>query len=57
MGKLFKLQILGLKGNPLSSDILTLYSEVNGTEKILSFLLDNLPSKFHPHLLLIVIRD
>ena len=48
MGKLFKLQILGLKGNPLSSDILTLYSEVNGTEKILSLLLDNLPSKLPP---------
>ena len=45
MGKLFKLQILGLKGNPLPADIMTLYSEVNGTDKILSFLLDNLPSK------------
>ena len=45
VGKLFKLQILGLKGNPLSSDILQLYNEVNGTDKILSFLLDNLQSK------------
>lgn len=45
MGKLFKLQILGLKGNPLSTDIMTLFSEVNGTDKILSYLLDNLPSK------------
>lgn len=45
MGKLFKLQILRLKGNPLSADILSLCSEVNGTEKILSYLLDNLPSK------------
>jgi len=42
MGKLFKLQILGLKGNPLSSDIMQLHSEVNGTDKILSYLLDNL---------------
>lgn len=45
MGKLFKLQILGLKGNPLASDVMTLHSEVNGTDKILSYLLDNLPSK------------
>lgn len=57
MGKLFKLQILGLKGNPLSSDILTLYSEVNGTEKILSFLLDNLPSKFQSHFFLIIVHN
>lgn len=47
MGKLFKLQILRLKGNPLSQDILTLCSEVNGTDKVLSYLLDNLPSKSH----------
>ena len=45
VGKLFKLQILGLKGNPLPSDIMTLHSEVNGCDKILSYLLDNLPSK------------
>lgn len=45
MGKLFKLQILGLKGNPLPTDIMTLFSEVNGTDKILSYLLDNLPSE------------
>ena len=51
MGKLFKLQILGLKGNPLSTDIMTLFSEVNGTDKILSYLLDNLPSKSHAYLL------
>ena len=47
MGKLFKLQILGLKGNPLSSDIMQLHSEVNGTDKILSYLLDNLQSESH----------
>ena len=51
VGKLFQLQILGLKGNPLSSDILALYSEVNGTDKILSYLLDNLPSESPVHLL------
>ena len=51
MGKLFKLQILGLKGNPLPTDIMTLFSEVNGTDKILSYLLDNLPSKSHAYLI------
>lgn len=50
MGKLFKLQILGLKGNPLSTDIMSLFSEVNGTDKILSYLLDNLPSKSNIYL-------
>lgn len=45
MGKLFKLQILRLKGNPLSADLMSLYSEVNGTDKVLSYLLDNLPSE------------
>lgn len=42
LGKLFKLQQLGLKGNPLTSDIGGLYSEVNGTQKLLMHLLDQL---------------
>nr|CAG4640873.1 EOG090X06K5 [Eulimnadia texana] len=46
IGKLFQLQILGLKGNPLPQDILSLYSEPNGTSKLLSYLLDNLTGIF-----------
>ncbi|XP_050300487.1 CCR4-NOT transcription complex subunit 6-like isoform X2 [Anthonomus grandis grandis] len=34
--------ILGLVGNPLSKDIMTIYSEPNGTQKLLTFMLDNL---------------
>ncbi len=42
LGKLFLLQILGLSGNPLQPDILSMVNEVNGTAKLLSYLLDNL---------------
>ena len=35
-------QELGLSGNPLQPDILSMISEVNGISKLLSFLLDNL---------------
>ena len=42
LGKLFLLQTLGLSGNPLQPDILSMVNEVNGTAKLLSFLLDNL---------------
>jgi len=47
MGKLFKLQILGIKGNPLPADMMNLQAEVNGTSKLLTFLLDNLPGTSH----------
>uniref|UniRef100_A0A8C7J6S6 poly(A)-specific ribonuclease n=1 Tax=Oncorhynchus kisutch TaxID=8019 RepID=A0A8C7J6S6_ONCKI len=33
---------LGLKGNPLSQDILNLYQESDGTRKLLNYMLDNL---------------
>ncbi|KAL5019281.1 hypothetical protein ScPMuIL_005003 [Solemya velum] len=42
LGKLFNLQILGLQGNPLNHEILNLYNEVNGTSKLLTFMLDQL---------------
>ncbi|KAG0412124.1 hypothetical protein HPB47_010763 [Ixodes persulcatus] len=42
IGKLFRLQVLGLKGNPLAPEILNVYSEPNGTSKLLAYLLDNL---------------
>uniref|UniRef100_A0A1B6DP66 poly(A)-specific ribonuclease n=1 Tax=Clastoptera arizonana TaxID=38151 RepID=A0A1B6DP66_9HEMI len=42
LGKLFQLQILGLAGNPLSKECLKLYGEPNGTQKLLTYLLDSL---------------
>ncbi|KAG5884477.1 hypothetical protein JTB14_001272 [Gonioctena quinquepunctata] len=48
LGKLFNLMILTLNGNPLNKDILTIYSEPNGTSKLLTFMLDNLQGRiFH----------
>ncbi|KAF4522156.1 hypothetical protein B566_EDAN010416 [Ephemera danica] len=45
LGKLFQLQVLGLKGNPLTKEILALYQEVNGTHKLLSYMMDNLQAR------------
>uniref|UniRef100_A0A4W5KWW2 CCR4-NOT transcription complex subunit 6-like n=1 Tax=Hucho hucho TaxID=62062 RepID=A0A4W5KWW2_9TELE len=45
LGRLFQLQTLGLKGNPLSQDILNLYQESDGTRKLLNYMLDNLAGK------------
>ncbi|KAK9758843.1 Ubiquitin-conjugating enzyme [Popillia japonica] len=42
LGKLFNLIVLGLQGNPLNKDIMSIYSEPNGTQKLLSYMLDNL---------------
>ncbi|KAJ6638192.1 Omega-amidase NIT2 [Pseudolycoriella hygida] len=42
IGKLFHLQILGLHGNPLGKDVISIYNEPNGTQKLLTYLLDNL---------------
>ncbi|XP_060063533.1 CCR4-NOT transcription complex subunit 6-like isoform X2 [Ylistrum balloti] len=42
LGKLFNLQTLGLKGNPLSQEIMNLYNSPNGTQKLLSYMLDHL---------------
>lgn len=42
LGKLFNLHVLGLHGNPLNKDITTIYSEPNGTHKLLTYMLDNL---------------
>lgn len=42
LGKLFHLHVLGLSGNPLSKEILSLYQESNGTQKLLTYMLDNL---------------
>uniref|UniRef100_U5EWB3 poly(A)-specific ribonuclease n=1 Tax=Corethrella appendiculata TaxID=1370023 RepID=U5EWB3_9DIPT len=42
LGKLFHLHILGLHGNPLGKDVMSLYNEPNGTNKLLTYMLDNL---------------
>ncbi|KAL5491699.1 hypothetical protein EMCRGX_G017036 [Ephydatia muelleri] len=42
LGKLFLLRVLGISGNPLQSEILSMVNEVNGTDKLLGYLLDNL---------------
>lgn len=46
LGKLFNLMVLGLMGNSLGKDIMTIYSEPNGTQKLLTFMLDNLQGMF-----------
>lgn len=48
LGKLFQLQVLGLQGNPLSKDVMTLYGngEPTGTNKLLTYMLDNLQGKW-----------
>lgn len=43
MGRLFNLQMLAVKGNPLPQEFISLHAEVNGTSKLLTFLLDSLP--------------
>lgn len=45
IGKLFKLSILGLHGNPLGKEVLSIYNELNGTSKLLTFMLDNINCK------------
>ncbi|KAF0300769.1 putative RNA-directed DNA polymerase from transposon BS [Amphibalanus amphitrite] len=42
LGKLFNLQVLGLKGNPLAADILSVYQEANGTQRLLTMMLNSL---------------
>lgn len=45
IGKLFHIHILGLHGNPLGKDVLSIYNEPNGTHKLLTYMLDNLTGK------------
>ncbi|CAG2217462.1 CCR4 [Mytilus edulis] len=42
LGKLFNLQNLGLSYNPLSPEIMSIFNSSNGTQKLLSYMLDNL---------------
>ncbi len=48
MHPLLSVQILGLSGNPLQPDILSMSNEVNGTSKLITFLLDNLTPPQQP---------
>lgn len=45
IGKLFHIHILGLHGNPLQKELQSIYNEPNGTQKLLTYLLDNLSCK------------
>lgn len=47
IGKLFHLHILGLHGNPLGKEVLSIYNEPNGSHKLLTYLLDNLSGEFN----------
>lgn len=45
LGRLFQLQVLSLAGNPLCQEVMKLYSEPNGTHRLLMYLLDSLQGK------------
>ncbi|KAI1285767.1 CCR4-NOT transcription complex subunit 6 [Halotydeus destructor] len=45
LGKLFRLLSLGLNKNPLTQEVLVIYNEPNGTQKLLQYLLDNMTGK------------
>lgn len=47
IGKLFHLHILGLHGNQLGKDIMSIYNEINGTHKLLTYMLDNLTGELY----------
>ena len=47
IGKLFRLQSLGLMGNPLPAEIYSIYTESNGLQKLLTYFLDSLPSSIN----------
>ncbi|KAG9508539.1 CCR4-NOT transcription complex subunit 6 [Fragariocoptes setiger] len=46
MGKLFQMQKLCLKNNPLNSDLLAIYHEPGGVQKLITYLLDNLAAMY-----------
>lgn len=45
LGRLFQVQVLGLAGNPLCQELMKIYSEPNGTHRLLMYLLDSLQGK------------
>lgn len=56
LGKLFHLHILGLMGNPLQKELLSIYNEPNGTQKLLIHMLDSLSSKYYLYPFLKIFR-
>lgn len=52
LGKLFHLVVLGLHGNPLTKDILSIYNDINGTNKLLTHMLDNYSREYTSKLFL-----
>ncbi|KAG5671390.1 hypothetical protein PVAND_001588 [Polypedilum vanderplanki] len=52
LGKLFHLVLLGLHGNPLTKDILSIYNDINGTNKLLTHMLDNYSREYFFKLIL-----
>ena len=46
LGRLINLQVLGLKGNPLASEVLGIYNEPKGTHKLLAYMLDHIHRKY-----------
>ena len=46
LGRLFNLDVLGLKGNPLSNEYLSIYSEHNGVSRLISYMLDNVSREY-----------
>ncbi|KAH9419864.1 CCR4-NOT transcription complex subunit 6-like [Dermatophagoides pteronyssinus] len=57
LGRLFQLQQLALKGNPLTQELLVIYNEQNGVQKLLTYLLDNLQALHAEGVPLIICDD
>jgi CCR4-NOT transcription complex subunit 6 len=53
LGKLFHLVVLGLHGNPLTKDILSIYNDMNGTNKLLTHMLDNYSREYRKNFFLL----
>ncbi|CAM2706299.1 unnamed protein product [Rotaria socialis] len=47
IGKLFRLRTLGLLGNPLPTEIISIYNESNGLQKLLVYFLDSFSSSIN----------
>ena len=45
LGKLFNLQVLNLDENPMAPEVNALYTDSRSVQKLLTFMLDNLPSE------------
>lgn len=57
LGKLFHIVVLGLHGNPLTKDILAIYNDINGTNKLLTHMLDNYSREYTNFILILLARN